>query len=122
MSKILIVEDDEFIQEILEEILSDLGHTVVKEENGKLGLDRALSYRFDLIITDLNMPLMTGSQFVKKVRSLEGSLNVETPALFVSAFSDPAKEQTKDLKKIFFLEKPIIIVNLIETINKVLVE
>lgn len=122
MAKVLIVEDEAFIVEILTEILVDeLGHEVISVNNGQEGLNKAISpsEKWDLIISDFHMPILNGGQFVVKLRAAECP-SKNSPVLFVSAFSDPAREQTIGLEKIFFMEKPIIIPKLISSIEEAL--
>lgn len=120
MAKILCIDDEEFIVQIILEILKDdMGHDVETCSEGKVGLDMALSGSYDLIITDFQMPIVNGSQFAQKLRNSDSACK-NAPILFVSAFSDPAREQTKDLENIHFLDKPIIIPALMSAVEDML--
>lgn len=121
MANILVVDDEEFILDIIKEIVEDeMGHTVKITLNGELGLEMANKEKFDLIMTDFHMPVMTGADFIRSARSSEDNVNYQTPVMFISAFSDPVKDQMKDHENVSFLEKPIIIPKLIEAVTKVL--
>jgi CheY-like chemotaxis protein len=68
-SKILIVEDNPDGREVLAAILEFEGFDVVTAEDGYQGILQALMERPDLIITDLNMPLLDGIQMINRLRS-----------------------------------------------------
>jgi two-component system response regulator AtoC len=63
---ILIVEDDALFRSFLSTILKEEGHRVEEARDGKEGLAKFLGGDFDLIITDLKMPVMTGMELLKK--------------------------------------------------------
>lgn len=64
MAKILIVEDNAMIREILRIVLESATHTVEEADDGDVALDRGLA-RFDLVITDLFMPRIHGFDVIK---------------------------------------------------------
>ncbi len=66
--QILIVEDSKPLREMLAHVLKDDGAQVDSAKDGKEALDRYYGTPYDLIITDLNMPEMTGTELIKKVR------------------------------------------------------
>jgi two-component system, OmpR family, alkaline phosphatase synthesis response regulator PhoP len=68
MEKILIVEDDANIAELVALHLTDAGCKITIEKDGLAGHDRALRETFDLIILDINLPKMTGLDICKAVR------------------------------------------------------
>lgn len=83
---ILVIEDDELIRLSLVDIL-ELNHfTVSQAVNGQAGLDRAASSRPDLIITDINMPLMNGFEFLQRI-SQDPELKA-IPVIVISALAD----------------------------------
>ena len=68
MEKILIVEDDPHIAELVSLHLTDAGCHVMIENDGLAGRDRALRETFNLLILDINLPKMTGLEICKSVR------------------------------------------------------
>ncbi|MDA8130170.1 MAG: response regulator [Elusimicrobia bacterium] len=62
--KILIAEDDELLRALLTDFVTELGHETRSAPNGEELVKMALSDRPDLIITDLHMPLMSGSSMI----------------------------------------------------------
>jgi len=83
MPKILVIEDDEDVLEILSFIIGNAGYQVVTAYNGKQGLRQALSDRPDLIITDVLMPVMDGYTFYKKLK--ENRSTAIIPVLILTA-------------------------------------
>lgn len=69
--RILIVEDDQVLREMLEHYLRTDGNTVELAVNGREGYEKHKRDSYDLIITDLNMPEMTGIDLVRSVREYD---------------------------------------------------
>ena len=67
-SHILVVDDDESIREILSEALEVMGYHVITSQNGIDALSKLKNAFFDLIITDLQMPVMDGLSLACKVK------------------------------------------------------
>lgn len=84
MSKVLVVEDDTDIAELLGLHLQDLDCDVETVHNGKEGYNTARGGQFDLIILDLNLPGMDGLEVCKKLRSEQNN----TPILMLTARSE----------------------------------
>ena len=80
MSRILIVEDEESIAELEKDYLELSGFEVEIENNGRVGLERALQEEFDLFILDLMLPGVDGFEICKKIRESKN-----TPIIMVSA-------------------------------------
>ena len=66
--KILLVEDDKVLLNVLRDKLSGEGFEVLGASNGKDGLDLALKFHPDLIMADVLMPIMDGMEMVQKLR------------------------------------------------------
>ena len=81
MFKILIAEDDRELAELFCHVLTKNGYAVKGVANGREGLDAVRSDYYDLIISDIMMPLMDGYEFVRSVR--EDGIN--TPVLMITA-------------------------------------
>lgn len=67
--KILIVEDDAFVQDIYRTKLSQEGFSIMDAENGEKALKKLESESPDLILLDIIMPLMNGLEFLEKLRA-----------------------------------------------------
>ena len=68
MTKILVVEDERRIRELLVDILLDSEYDVIEAEDGRLGLEKALSDHPDIILLDVMMPAMDGFQVLEKLK------------------------------------------------------
>lgn len=82
--KVLIIEDDADIIELLIIHLYDLGCKVVSETNGQKGLEVAKGEQFDLIILDLMLPGLSGMEICRKIRQTDRL----TPILMLTAKSE----------------------------------
>lgn len=105
-ARILLVEDNEANLELAKYLLEMGGHTVLTAEDGAEGLAVARREHPDLMISDLQMPVMDGYEFLRQVR-LDASLK-ELPVIALTAFS-----MSGDRKKVLvagfdgYLSKPI---------------
>lgn len=66
--KILCIEDEHFISELYVRALTRAGYQVTAEFDGQKGLDLALTNQFDIILLDLMVPTLTGSEVLKRLR------------------------------------------------------
>lgn len=71
MLKILLVEDNLLNQKFAAAVVKKLGHQVVVAENGQIGLDLYLNEHFDLVLMDIQMPVMNGIEATKAIRKIE---------------------------------------------------
>ena len=67
--QVLAVDDDQEIRELLVEILTYLGHTIVTAEDGIDALEKLSHQHFDMVITDLKMPRMNGIELIKRIKT-----------------------------------------------------
>jgi GAF domain-containing protein/ActR/RegA family two-component response regulator/anti-sigma regulatory factor (Ser/Thr protein kinase) len=74
---ILVVEDEKNIREVLDEILSSAGHTVLQAEDGEEGIRLFRTQKVDLVITDLGMPGMSGWEVADRIKEM----NPHTPVI-----------------------------------------
>lgn len=81
--RILVVEDDEILRDILAEALREDGYSVELAEDGQVALQLARSWRPDLLILDLMMPNMDGEALAASIRAAPGAGWV--PIIVVSA-------------------------------------
>ena len=84
-SNILIVEDNEINQQIMKLSLIKLVKSVDVAENGKTALDMFGLNRYDIILMDIQMPIMNGITATKKIREIEKSTNTHTPIIAITA-------------------------------------
>lgn len=85
---VLVVEDHPVNRMVLEAWLISMGHSCVMAENGQIALDRAQEDVYDLIVMDVNMPVMDGLTATRALRSTEGP-NQQVPVVVLSASARP---------------------------------
>ncbi len=85
LARILIIEDDSFSRDLLSYLLASAGYTVLEAPDGKVGLRLALDGRPDLILCDLQMPVMNGYEVVRALHQQADWRKV--PLIAVTAFS-----------------------------------
>ena len=88
---VLIVDDSVSIRQVVTFTLRQAGFTVLDASNGQEALTRLSGQRVDLIVTDLNMPVMDGITFIRNVRSQPTTRAV--PVLMLTTESQDAKKQ-----------------------------
>ena len=92
MSKrILVVEDQEDLRAILRDLLSASGYDVLEAVNGGEGVDKARAERPDLILMDIQMPVLDGYQATRAIKA-EAAL-AATPIIAVSSFAMKGDEE-----------------------------
>jgi len=84
MKKVLLVEDDQYIAELVNIHLKDMDCEVQIEENGSVGYSRAIKGGHDLIILDIMLPGMDGVEILRKLRAEK----IKTPILMLTARSE----------------------------------
>jgi CheY-like chemotaxis protein len=86
MQRILLIEDDRSIRNIIALLLRKLGHQVEVAEDGEKGIELFTRLgNFDLVITDIRMPRRDGNEVAKHIRSSE---RAETPIAAITAYGD----------------------------------
>lgn len=103
---IVVIEDDAASRLLVTYLLESAGYTVLAAENGAAGLELALSRPHDLILCDLQMPVMNGYQLAQTLRCHAGWRPV--PLVAVTAFSMPGdREKALEMGFDDHLPKPI---------------
>lgn len=97
--KILIIEDEKTLLEVLAKKFLDEKFDVIKAVNGKEGLKIALRERPDLILLDIIMPVMDGMTMLRKLR--EDSWGKEVEVVILTNLSDVAKVQESLLRGVY---------------------
>jgi len=90
MKKILAVDDSASVRQMVGFSLRNAGYEVVDAVDGKDGLAKAAANKFDMVITDLNMPNLDGIQFIGQLRKLPGYSFV--PILMLTTESQAEKK------------------------------
>ena len=104
---VLVVEDHPVNRMILEAWMGSAGHAASTAENGQIAVDVAQHQAFDLIIMDVNMPVMDGLTATRMIRSGQG-VNRDTPVVVLSASARSEDHQAGlDAGADAYLNKPI---------------
>ena len=74
--RILLIEDDEFVLAYLKALLERQQHTVVIKGSAEEGIHAFESAEFDAVITDMNLPGMSGTDVIKTIRRLEPKVRI----------------------------------------------
>lgn len=116
-ARILVVEDDDAVAMLITSVLGNAGHEVTHAKNGVEGLARAGAQPFDLILTDVIMPVKGGAQMVRELRES----HIATPVIFISGYTDDRLQANDfDTDTVNILKKPFRAVELLNKVNAVM--
>ncbi|MDM8515508.1 CHASE4 domain-containing protein [Desulfobacterales bacterium HSG16] len=118
-AKILLVDDEQFLLESLEKILTHYGFSVTTETNGRRAWEKFKENPdwFDVVITDQIMPEMTGFELCKKIFEIRP----DVPVILCTGFSETVNKEDVEASGIHkFVMKPVIASELTELINDIL--
>jgi DNA-binding response OmpR family regulator len=113
--KILLLEDDPILSEIIEEFLVEHGLHVKLFYDGKEALDAIFEHKFDLLLLDINVPSLNGFELLKEIKNAR----ITTPVIFITSL-----DQISDVKKGFalgaedYLKKPFDLEELLVRIER----
>ena len=113
---ILVIEDDKNQLFVLEQYLEKAGYQVISAINGMEGLKLLESANYDLVITDINMPYVSG---IGVISALKGK-HPNIPAVAVTGYGEVPLEAAKEKKANVMLAKPLKMSTLIGHIEKLL--
>ena len=124
--RLLLVEDNELNREIALEILGEYGFQIDSAENGVQAVEKVTASKpgdYDLVLMDIQMPLMDGYEATRRIRALENPALAGIPILAMTANAfDEDRKAAMDCGMNGFLSKPIQIEELIHTLQSVFVE
>jgi len=106
---ILLIDDEKDLRQAISDFLSVQGYKVVEASNGNEGLQLYKQNYMDirLIITDIQMPVMNGYEFLNSLLELDSKLKINNPKIIVvSGHSPYSIEELKAVGVSSFIEKP----------------
>jgi two-component system, chemotaxis family, chemotaxis protein CheY len=116
----LVVEDSPMMRQLIVYALARIRNVVVTEaDNGVAGLKKLATERYDLIITDINMPLMDGLKLVRRVRSDDRHKDVPIIVITTEGTSED-RERAMGLGASAYITKPIQAPQVIATVKQLL--
>ena len=121
---ILLVEDNELNREIAQETLREYGFLVDSAENGAVAVEKvstAAPGSYDLVLMDVQMPIMDGYTATRKIRALDDPARAKLPILAMTANAfDEDRRNALESGMNGFLSKPIVIDDLVQELRKIL--
>jgi two-component system alkaline phosphatase synthesis response regulator PhoP len=118
-AKILVVDDEPDIVNTVQYRLKSCEFDVITANNGKEGLEKATSEKPDLVLLDINMPVMDGHEMLERLRSRPDLRDI--PVIMLTAYSDRRDvSKAADLGIEHYVTKPFDFTDLMEKISKAL--
>lgn len=115
--KILVAEDETMMLKAIELVLKKEGHEVVKSRDGKEALDIIVREPPDLVVTDIRLPVISGLDIVKTIKSQKGTA---IPVIVLSGMgSEEDAQQAFALGADDYIHKPFNIEELVLCIRKI---
>lgn len=119
MKKVMVAEDSSVIQNLTKKILQIQNFEIIGVKNGQQVLDKLRQENFDIILMDINMPIMDGMECAKKIRAMDDSSKAQIPII---AITGNARNYTMDEFKEAgindYLPKPLNFDNLVDMVKK----
>ncbi|MGD9327637.1 MAG: response regulator [Cyclobacteriaceae bacterium] len=106
--KVLIAEDSSVIQNLTKKILSIQNYEISSVKNGQQVLDALEAEPFDIILMDINMPVMDGIECTEKIRSLDDEVKSNIPIIAITGNArNLSLEEYQEIGINEFLQKPL---------------
>lgn len=116
--KILIVDDEKDLRDLISYFLTRANYEVALAENGCVGFEKVQTWKPHLVISDIRMPVCDGFELLKKISNVPDD---ETPVMFISGYvgGDEA-ELRKNPHCVGFIPKPVNRAELLEMVKQAL--
>lgn len=119
LANILVVDDEENARKGLSKILEKEGYAVEMAANGKEAIDALKRLSFDLVITDMRMPLMDGFEVLREIKKMDDDIGV----IMITAYGEVESYlEAMNLGAFEYINKPVRVNELKRVITKVLEE
>ena len=119
MAKILIVEDNALNVKLFCDLLAAHGHDAWPVTDGRYALDKAKEFQPDLVITDIQLPHVTGLDLIRMIRDDEQLKDV--PIMAVTAYAAaPDEERIRSAGAQAYVSKPISVAKFVAQVNELL--
>ena len=117
MAAILLAEDDESMRRFLKKALERAGHTVIDASQGDEALTELQLREFDLLLTDIVMPVMDGIELARQAAEIDPEMKIMFITGFAAVALNPANRAPADAK---VLSKPFHLKDLVQEIDRVI--
>ncbi|MFH1673578.1 MAG: response regulator [Pseudomonadota bacterium] len=114
-ARILVIEDDIMVSDVLEEMLSSVGHDVITAPNGREGIERFKNSRFDMVFTDLGMPEMSGWDVARFIKDTAPNMPI---AMITGWGAEFDQKQLRDAGIDLVVAKPFSIDHIVHLVDK----
>ena len=115
--KILVIDDEPDLREIVEEILASAGYQVITAADGQEGVDKAFASNPDLILLDIAMPQMDGFEVLSTLRGRRETATIPVIMLTAKGRTDNILEAER-LRAVDFLIKPFKAKEILKAVQK----
>jgi two-component system alkaline phosphatase synthesis response regulator PhoP len=116
--KIMVVDDEENLLELVKAILEVEGYDVVTASDGKECLEKLKANKPDLILLDMMMPGMSGRETCERIRKDPKTKNLKVAFVTVAKFSEVGKDILKKLNAVDYITKPFDNKDLVKRVKK----
>ena len=117
--KVLVVEDNELNMKLFNDLLESQGYEVIQTRDGLSALDLARAHRPDLIIMDIQLPEVPGTDVIKWLKEDESLRHI--PVIAVTAFAMKGdQERIRESGCEAYMSKPITVTEFLETVRRFL--
>ena len=117
--KVLIAEDSSVIQNLTKKILMMQNYSIHSAKNGEQVLKALQQENYDIILMDINMPVMDGMECTKAIRSLDDPIKSKIPIIAITGNAkNYSLEDFKEIGINEYLPKPLNFDQLVETVKK----
>lgn len=117
--KIMVVDDEESLVELVSAILERENYEVIKAADGQQCLDKLKSVRPDLILLDMMMPGMSGREVCEKIRKNPKTKSLKVAFLTVAKFSETGKDILVRMNVLDYITKPFDNDDLVRRVKKI---
>jgi CheY-like chemotaxis protein len=115
---VLIVDDEEVVRTFVQRVLREAGYETVTAGGGPEAIDAVRRTEPDLLLTDVNMPQMSGDELARQLRQTRPGLKV----LYLTGFSDQLfRDKTTLWKDEAYLDKPCSVLALLQAVSLITV-
>lgn len=117
--KIMVVDDEESLIELVKAILENEGYEVISAMNGEECLEKLKMVKPDLILLDMMMPGMSGREVCEKIRKNPKTKDLKIAFLTVAKFSEAGKDVLKEMNVLDYITKPFDNEDLVRRVKRI---
>jgi two-component system alkaline phosphatase synthesis response regulator PhoP len=120
MAKIMVVDDETSLRELIKAIFTQEGYEVIEASSGPECLEILKTEKPDLILMDMMMPGMSGRETTEKIRQNPDTKDLKVAFLTVAKFSETGKETLGKLNVLDYITKPFDNEDLVARVKKLI--